>query len=133
MSEAIAAPVQGMPRVLLRLEGLLLGGLGIWLFARTGASWWLFGALILAPDLGMLGYLKGPRLGAALYNAAHTLLGPALLAIAGIALDWPMVLAVALIWGAHIGLDRALGYGLKYSSRFAETHLGVLGPARKAG
>jgi hypothetical protein len=117
----------------LRLEGLLLGGLCVWLFARTGASWWLFAALILAPDLGMLGYLANPSLGAAIYNAAHSLIGPGLLVVWGLSSGFSAVLALALIWAAHIGFDRAFGYGLKYPSRFADTHLGVLGRARKAG
>ncbi|PZU93995.1 MAG: DUF4260 domain-containing protein [Chelatococcus sp.] len=133
MSEATAGPVGGAPKLLLHLEGLLLAAICIWLFARSGASWWLFGALILVPDLSMLGYVAGPRPGAILYNAAHTLLGPGLLGAAGLALAQPTALAVAMIWGAHIGIDRVLGYGLKYPSRFADTHLGVLGPARKAG
>lgn len=111
----------------------MLGALCIWLFAGTGASWWLFAALILAPDLGMLGYLSNPRLGATLYNATHSLIGPALLAIASLSLALPMALAIALIWAGHIEFDRGLGYGLKYPSLFADTHLGVLGPPRKAG
>lgn len=125
--------VAGVPKVLLRLEGLLLGALSLWLFSRTGESWWLFAALILAPDLAMLGYLAGTKPGALLYNAAHTLIGPGMLVMAGLTLTSPTCLAVGLIWSAHVGLDRALGYGLKYPSRFADTHLGVLGPAQKAG
>src|SRR6478609_6699144 len=69
MAAEARGQVSGTPRVLLRLEGLVLGVLCIWLFAGTGASWWLFAALILAPDLGMLGYLANPRLGATIYNA----------------------------------------------------------------
>lgn len=133
MVAAVRGQVSGTPRVILRLEGFMLGALCIWLFAGTGASWWLFAALILAPDLGMLGYLANPRLGATLYNATHSLIGPALLAIASLSLALPMALAIALIWAGHIAFDRGLGYGLKYPSFFADTHLGVLGPPRKAG
>jgi hypothetical protein len=123
--------VTGAPSLLLRLEGVLLGGLSVWLFARTGVSWWVFAGLILAPDLAMLGYLSSPRLGAAIYNAAHSLIGPALLGVAALASESAMVLAVALIWAAHVEFDRALGYGLKYATRFADTHLGVIGSARR--
>ncbi|WP_043231335.1 DUF4260 domain-containing protein [Bosea sp. LC85] len=133
MVAAARGQVSGTPRVILRLEGFMLGALCIWLFAGTGASWWLFAALILAPDLGMLLYLANPRLGATLYNATHSLIGPALLAIANLSLALPMALAIALIWAGHIAFDRGLGYGLKYPSLFADTHLGVLGPPRKAG
>ncbi|MBD3846814.1 hypothetical protein GGC47_000892 [Bosea sp. OAE752] len=124
--------VQGAPRLLLRLEGLALGLLCIWLFHKSGASWWLFGSLILAPDLTMLGYLAGPRFGAVLYNAGHTLLWPVLLAVIGWGVQASLALALALIWAAHITLDRALGYGLKYSSAFNHTHLGTIGQPGKA-
>lgn len=131
MAALMQGHVTGAPNLLLRLEGVLLGGLSVWLFARTGVSWWLFAGLILAPDLAMLGYLSGPRLGSAIYNAAHSLIGPALLGVAATAAGSTMMLAMALIWAAHVEFDRALGYGLKYATRFADTHLGVIGPARR--
>ena len=75
----------------------------------------------------MVGYLGGTRLGAITYNLAHSTPLPA----AVIALGWwqhePLVLAFALVWLAHIGMDRALGYGLKYNDHFQHTHLGRLG------
>ncbi|KPH81953.1 DUF4260 domain-containing protein [Bosea vaviloviae] len=119
--------VQGAPRLLLRVEALMLGLLSIWLFHRSGASWWLFGSLILAPDLTMLGYLAGPRFGAACYNAGHTLLWSGLLVIIGWGTQAPLAVALALIWAAHIGIDRAIGYGLKYPGAFNHTHLGSIG------
>ncbi len=131
MAAVMQGHVTGVPNLLLRLEGVLLGGFSVWLFARTGVSWWLFAGLILAPDLAMLGYLSGPRLGSAIYNAAHSLIGPALLAVAALASESAMMLALTLIWAAHIEFDRALGYGLKYATRFADTHLGVIGSARR--
>lgn len=117
---------------ILRLEEALLGAACIWLFAGTGFSWWLFAALLLSPDLTMLGYLAGPRAGAIVYNAGHSWLGPVLLAMAGHLAGSPLWFALACIWGAHIGLDRALGYGLKYMTGFGHTHLGPIGPAAKA-
>jgi hypothetical protein len=96
-------------------------------FLAAGAPWWIFVVWFLTPDLSMLGFLAGPRIGAALYNAAHSYLGP--LACLGAALwlgvQWPAL--VGLIWGGHIGFDRMLGYGLKYASGFRDTHLGRLG------
>lgn len=127
----IAAPWGGT-RLILRLEGALLGAICIWLFAGTGFSWWLFAVLLLSPDLTMLGYTRGPRVGAIIYNAGHSWLGPGLLAAAGHFGGSPLWLALATIWGTHIGIDRALGYGLKYASGFAHTHLGLIGPAAKA-
>ena len=75
----------------------------------------------------MLGYLAGPRVGAIAYNALHILLVPLILALAGYVLGSAMATAVALIWIAHIAIDRVLGYGLKLPSSFQDTHLGRIG------
>lgn len=110
-------------RLTLQVEGAALAVLCLGLYAQTGAGWGLFALFILAPDLAMLGYLAGNRVGAACYNAAHSYLGP--LGVAGLALarGEDAGLTVALIWGAHIAIDRAIGYGLKYPSGFRDTHL----------
>ena len=97
------------------------------LYARTGAHWWLFAVLWLTPDLSMLGYLAGSCWGARCYNAVHSYVVPGVLALSGIVLHAPMVLPIALIWANHIGVDRLMGYGLKYSDGFGWTHLGRLG------
>jgi hypothetical protein len=109
-----------------------------------GGSPWLFLLIALTPDLSMLGYLAGPRIGSRVYNAAHTTLAPAVLAAIGIAagglsglsmsvsLSGPVVppvdsislaILLALVWLAPVGIDRAVGYGLKYPAGFDETHL----------
>ena len=123
--------VSGGPRLLLRAEGAALLIVAAMLYGETGAAWWLFAVLFLAPDLSFLGYLGGPRIGAAAYNAAHSLIGPIALAIAGLLRPSLPALALALIWVAHIGFDRLLGYGLKYAAGFGFTHLGRIG--RDAG
>ena len=87
----------------------------------------LFALLFLVPDLSMLGYLSGPGLGARLYNVVHSYVGALLLAGAAFLVDHALLLSLSLIWVAHIGADRALGYGLKYSSAFQDTHLGRIG------
>jgi Domain of unknown function (DUF4260) len=114
-----------MPPVLwwLRLEGLSVAILSAALYAHSDASWWLFAALWLVPDLSMMGYWAGPRWGAHCYNTVHSYLAPVALAIAGFSLHRAMVLSIALIWFNHIGLDRMLGYGMKYPSGFGFTHL----------
>jgi hypothetical protein len=120
--------VEGGPRVLLRLEGLAVFAISVAVYSEVAGSWTLFLALFLAPDLGLLGYLMGPRVGAAAYNAVHSYIGPA----AFVLIDrfaWPSLLGLGLIWAAHIGFDRILGYGLKYSTSFGHTHLGVVGRA----
>jgi hypothetical protein len=117
-------------KIFLRLEGLAAAAVSAVFYARTGASWWLFAALWLAPDLSMLGYLGGPKLGARIYNAIHSYVTPATLAVTGLLLHSPAVLPYALIWANHIGVDRLLGYGLKYPAGFGWTHLGKLGAPR---
>lgn len=111
------------PRVLLRLEGLVAASLAVWLFGRTSGSWWLLLALVLAPDLSMIGYLAGPRVGAATYNAIHTYLLPTVLGTYGVLAGAALAINVALIWVIHIGIDRLLGFGLKYDTGFKDTHL----------
>jgi hypothetical protein len=118
--------VAGAVRVLLRLEGLALLLIATALYARLGAGWGRFALLFLVPDVSLFGYLGGPRLGAVVYNAGHSLAGPVLLALVGL-LAAPAVLPLALIWAGHVGFDRALGYGLKYGVGFSSTHLGRVG------
>jgi hypothetical protein len=112
-------------RLWLRLEGVAAFALALLIFARGDPSWRLFALLILAPDLSFFGYLAGPRVGALVYNAAHSYAGPLLLAAALLATGYSI--AVPLVWCAHIGFDRMLGYGLKYPTAFTDTHLGRIG------
>jgi hypothetical protein len=97
--------------------------MSILLYWQSGGNWWLFLLLLLAPDLSMLGYLAGPKLGASVYNTVHTYLLPAVLAVIGWLTVSELLLHLALIWFAHIGMDRLLGYGLKYSTALKDTHL----------
>lgn len=89
----------------------------------SGYGWLLLVVLALAPDLSIAGYLAGPRIGAVAYDAAHTYVLPLALAAAGIVAGSDLAVQLALIWVAHIGADRFLGYGLKYSTDFKNTHL----------
>ncbi len=111
------------PRLLLRLEGLALAVAAVTLFVEQDYSWLLLAVLVLAPDIAFLGYLAGPVTGAAAYNLLHTLAGPFILAAASLLADWRLGLALAAIWGLHIGVDRMIGYGLKYPTGFKDTHL----------
>ncbi len=119
--------VHGIPRLWLRLEGATLLISTLILYAATGRSWWVVATVVLLPDLFMVGYLGGTRLGALMYNIAHATPAPALLAGLGSWQHWQSLVAVALVWLAHIGLDRLMGYGLKYSDHFQHTHLGWIG------
>ena len=130
-----AGVVRGAPKALLRIEGAMALGAAAGLYAAQGGGWALFAVLFLAPDLAMLGYLAGRGRGAAAYNAAHTYVPALALALAGAALSAPLLLRLGLIWIAHIGFDRMLGYGLKYADGFGHTHLGTVGarPDGRAG
>jgi hypothetical protein len=114
-----------LPRHLLRLEGLALfvGALVVYFDQGFGFGWLLLVVLFLAPDLSFAGYLVGARVGAWFYNAAHTTVGQIALAIVGVLGDTDWCVQLALIWLAHIGFDRLLGYGLKYPTAFKDTHL----------
>lgn len=110
---------------LLRAEGLFLLTAATLLYAHQGFDWRLFATLFLVPDLSFIGYLAGPRAGAITYNCAHSTIGPVILA--GASLVAASAFPIALIWAAHIGFDRALGYGLKYTDSFSHTHFGRIG------
>lgn len=136
-STSFAAPVGatadgtvvGAPRRWLRVEGatLLIGALVG--YSTTGQPWWLVPLTVLVPDLLMVGYFGGTRLGARVYNLAHSTSLPAAMVGIGWWQSQPLLVALALIWLAHVGMDRMLGYGLKYDDHFQHTHLGRLGPS----
>jgi hypothetical protein len=120
------------PGITLRAEGIAVFLAATLAYFALEGSPWLFLALALAPDLSMLAYLAGPRVGSAGYNAAHTYVAPLALGGAGLWLSAPLAVSVALVWAAHIGVDRAVGYGLKYPTAFRDTHLARLSAAEPA-
>jgi Domain of unknown function (DUF4260) len=117
-----------MMNKLLRAEGLALLAIATFLYSQAQSGWLLFALLFFVPDVSFLAYLGGPKLGVFGYNCLHSTIGPILLFVLGHSL-WPQeaIAAIALIWAAHVGFDRALGYGLKYASGFKDTHLGRIG------
>ena len=122
-------PAHGSVRAWLRVEGLVVFALALYLYVRGGHSWGLFALLFLVPDVSFAAYLAGPRIGAIGYNLLHSYAGPAVLAIGMLATGRPAV--IPLVWAAHIGFDRMLGYGLKYPTSFGDTHLGRIGRTRE--
>jgi hypothetical protein len=123
---AVNTAVSGGPRAVLRLEGLAVLATALVAYRAMGESWILFAVLFLAPDLSMVGYLYGSRTGAAAYNLMHTYAAPVVLAglmtIGLVPSNW----GICVIWVSHISFDRGVGYGLKFSSAFRDTHLGLL-------
>jgi hypothetical protein len=119
--------VTGGPKALLRAEGLAVLALATLAYWRSGGAWWIYAVCFLAPDLTMLGYLSGSRYGAMAYNLGHTYVAPVACLGLGLLLPLPPLVGASLIWAAHIGFDRLLGYGLKYGQGFGVTHLGLVG------
>jgi hypothetical protein len=118
-----AQTTMSLPALLLRLEGAALLVGAVLLYREHDASWLLFAVLLFAPDLSMLGYLAGTRIGAIAYNVAHTTALPIVIGVTGLLAGSDLAISLGLIWLAHIGLDRAIGYGLKYPEGFKATHL----------
>jgi len=116
--------VSGGVRGLLQAEGLAVLILACVLYSRTGHGWGLFAALFLLPDLSFVAYLAGPRAGAFAYNIVHSYVAPVSVILLALVVPAPALTAYAYIWGAHIGFDRLMRYGLKYSTDFNHTHLG---------
>jgi hypothetical protein len=115
--------VTGQPRTYLRLEGLAAFAASLSFYGWRLEPWPTFLLLFLAPDLSMLGYLAGPKIGARLYNVAHNYVGPIFLAVWSLRIGVDDYVMYSLIWTAHIGFDRMLGFGLKYPTAFGDTHL----------
>ena len=122
--------VTGSVRLLLRLEGAAIFAFAVALYLVHGGNVWLLVPLLLAVDLSMVGYLSGPGPGAMAYNAFHQWLpGFAVLGLGLFGGNDTVVVAGAVLAG-HVGMDRMAGYGLKYPTAFADTHLGRIGRSR---
>lgn len=116
---------------ILRFEGFLWMIAYIYLFQYFQGSWKLFFLMVLAPDIGLVGYLINSRVGAFTYNLMHTESSPIILAIIGIATNTTVLGLIALVWLIHINVDRLLGIGLKHSDDATNTHLGKINWGKK--
>lgn len=112
-----------LPKTMLHIESLALLIATLVAYQQLGYSGWLLLALLFVPDASMVGYLANERIGSITYNVVHTFLGPLTLLGVGFVGEWELGVSIALIWVAHIALDRTLGYGLKYPTAFKDTHL----------
>jgi hypothetical protein len=127
--------VEGKMKMLLRAEGAAVLAVSLLAFQAFDISWWMFAVLFLAPDLAFVFYLFGARVGAVAYNIMHSTIGPLVLGsigwLMGLDILGTILAGCATIWLAHVGFDRMLGYGLKYSSGFRDTHLGRIGREKR--
>ncbi len=119
-------------RNLLKLEELALFGFAVYLFTTLDYPWWLFLVLLLTPDLGAIGYVAGPRVGATTYNLTHHKGIAILFLLAGILVSNEILQLIGVIMFAHSSIDRVFGYGLKYPDSSDHTHLGWVGRSKKA-
>jgi Domain of unknown function (DUF4260) len=115
--------MSGIPRYILRAEGLLVLLGATYAYSQLDMGWLLFAVLFLVPDVFMIGYLRDAKLGATIYNFGHSYIVPGVMLVLAHSLGQSTALALSLIWIAHIGFDRVLGYGLKYATGFKVTHL----------
>lgn len=122
---------EGNVRTILRLEGLLLLISAIYAYWIMGGSALTFALLFLVPDLAFLAFVFGPRYGSIAYNIGHTTILPLAGLVLVHALNLQSVTPFLLIWLAHIGFDRVVGYGLKYATSFDHTHLGLIGQSKR--
>jgi hypothetical protein len=100
---------------------------GTFAFSKLGFGWSGYLWCFFIPDISFIGYVFGPKIGAAAYNFAHSYVVPVGILLVGLSLNIQILLAASFIWVSHIGFDRALGFGLKYSKGFSYTHLGLIG------
>lgn len=119
-------PRQSAPsgvRLLLQAEGLPILAAGVIAYGQLGGPWVALLPLIFVPDISMIGFLRDARLGALTYNLGHNLVtAGALLGLGlGLSIGWLAIAGAVLV--AHIGMDRTMGYGLKYPTAFKDTHL----------
>ena len=119
--------VSGMPRLILRLEGAAVFIASVIAYRMQGAGWMLAVAALFLPDLFMVGYLRSSSIGAWLYNVGHSYVAPLALTAIAVLQGGGGAAIAACIWFAHIGMDRAMGYGLKYPDAFTNTHMGRIG------
>jgi|SRR5690625_3111795 len=110
-------------KILLHLEGLAVLFLSIYLYGYFQFNWFLFIVLLFVPDIAIVGYAVSNKVGAYVYNMAHTYTVAIVILIIGLILKSEILFSIGLIWTAHIGMDRMVGYGLKYSTSFKDNHL----------
>jgi ABC-type nitrate/sulfonate/bicarbonate transport system permease component len=115
----------------IKLEELAQFLFSIYLFSLLPFAWWVYPVFLFAPDLSMVGYLAGPRVGAIIYNLIHHKAISLALIVLGFLLALPVVSLAGVILFGHTSLDRVLGYGLKYPDSFRHTHLGMIGQEKQ--
>src|SRR5690625_1791657 len=115
-----------MYSTLIHIEWISFLALSVYFYSYNHFSWILFAILLFAPDLSIIGYVLGNKIGAIIYNMIHTYILSIAIIFLGLMMSQQTILAIGLIWTAHIGMDRTFGFGLKYPTQFKDTHFGRL-------
>ena len=127
---ATVATSQSWMRRWLQAEGAATFAIGLAAFLWLGLPWYAFALLLLVPDLSLLGYVRGPRTGAIVYNLVHDLATGVVVFGLGVASGIVPIAAAGAVLVSHSGMDRVAGYGLKFPTAFGDTHLGHIGKDR---
>jgi hypothetical protein len=114
-------------KTIISIEEVAMFLLAIFGFSLLPFSWWVFPALLLLPDLSMIGYLINTKIGAIVYNLFHHKALAILIYVVGYQFSNSIFQLVGVILFAHASMDRVFGYGLKYFTDFKHTHLGIIG------
>lgn len=113
-------------KTLLKSEELIQFLAAIYLFSQLNFAWWWFPALLLLPDISMVGYLINPAVGAVLYNVAHHKGLGIVIGLLGLMIGSQNLMLAGVVLFAHSSMDRVAGYGLKYLDSFKHTSLGSM-------
>ena len=116
-----------MVKNILKLEELAMFGLSIWALYFLNVEWWYYLLLLLGPDIGLIGYVGGNKMGAFIYNLFHHKGVAVVLFVTGFLLPDRMIEITGIILFGHSSMDRVFGYGLKLKEGFKHTHLGLIG------
>ncbi|MDN3722760.1 DUF4260 domain-containing protein [Aequorivita sp. SDUM287046] len=111
----------------LKMEELAQFIFGIFMFSQLDFAWWWFPALLLLPDIGMVGYLINAKIGALIYNIFHHKAIAIVIGLIGFYSNNQILILIGIILFSHASFDRIFGYGLKYPDSFKNTHLGKIG------
>ena len=114
-------------RNILKLEELAMFGLSIWALYFLNAEWWYYLLLLLGPDISLIGYAGGNKMGAIIYNLFHHKGVAVILFVTGLLLPDKVIEITGIILFGHSSMDRMFGYGLKLKEGFKHTHLGLIG------
>ena len=114
-------------KTLIKIEELFFFLFSIYLFTRLDMSWWWFPVLLFTPDLGMIGYLSNPKIGAIIYNIVHHRAVSITIYILGAIINSQLIQLIGIILFAHSTIDRVFDYGLKHFDNFKHTHLSEIG------